>query len=56
MLRAMGLRHKSLIQILATKALFFAIPGVFVGLACAQLATLPIAGIIFGYANLEPVS
>ena len=50
----MGLRHKSLIQILSTKALSFAIPGVAVGLIFAQLATILIADKIFGFANLEP--
>lgn len=46
MLRALGLRHKSLVQMLVMQALSFAIPGIGIGLLIAFLIFWPVSNLI----------
>ena len=52
MLRALGMRHRTLIQVLVTKALLFAVPGIILGLLIAFLVNLPVDGLISDYAAI----
>ena len=52
MLRALGMRHRTLIQVLVTKALLFAIPGIALGLMIAFLVNIPVDGFISDYAAI----
>lgn len=53
MLRALGMPHKSLIQVLITKSMTFAIPGICLGLLFAFFYTLPINQYIADYAVIS---
>lgn len=52
MLRALGMPHKSLIQVLITKSMTFAIPGICIGLLFAFFYTIPINQYIADYATI----
>ena len=52
MLRALGMRHRTLIQVLVTKALLFALPGIALGLLIAFLVNIPVDGLISDYAAI----
>ena len=52
MLRALGMRHRTLIQVLVTKALLFAIPGILLGLLIAYLLNMPVDASISDYAAI----
>jgi ABC-type antimicrobial peptide transport system permease subunit len=55
MLRALGMRQKTLIQILVTKSFVFSIPGVAIGLFVSFLCNIPIAQLVANFANIDPV-
>ena len=46
MLRALGLRHRSLIQMLIMQALSFSLPGIAIGLGLAFLLFWPVSEIL----------
>ena len=46
MLRALGLRHRSLIQMLIMQALSFSLPGIAIGLGLAFLLFWPVSKIL----------
>ena len=46
MLRALGLRHRSLIQMLIMQALSFSLPGIAIGLVIAFLLFWPVSRIL----------
>ena len=52
MLRALGMRHRTLVQVLVTKALLFAVPGIMLGLMIAFLVNIPVDGLISDYAAI----
>jgi ABC-type antimicrobial peptide transport system permease subunit len=51
MLRALGLRHNSLIQLLTIQAVFFSGPGIAIGLLLAFLINIVVAYFIAGYTS-----
>jgi predicted lysophospholipase L1 biosynthesis ABC-type transport system permease subunit len=55
MLRALGMRQKTLIQILVTKSFVFSVPGIAVGLFVSFIANIPVAQLVAAYANIDPV-
>ena len=52
MLRALGMRHRTLIQVLVSKAIMFSIPGIALGLLIAFFMNMPLDGVISGYAAI----
>lgn len=54
MLRALGMKNRTLVQILLTKAMMFAIPGIAVGLLIAFLINIPVESFMAGYAVISP--
>lgn len=50
MLRALGLPHNSLIELLFIQAIFFSIPGIIIGIISAFLLSIPITLIMSNYA------
>ena len=52
MLRALGMRHRTLIQVLVTKALMFAIPGIALGLLIAYILNMPVDASLSDYAAI----
>jgi len=55
MLRALGMKHRTLVQILLTKSFFFSLPGSSLGLFCAFLANIPLALYLADFAIVSPV-
>jgi ABC-type antimicrobial peptide transport system permease subunit len=55
MLRALGMQHPHLAEILILRALLFAVPGTILGLIGCYFAHIPIADAIAAYASLPPV-
>lgn len=53
MLRVMGLTHRSLILALVLQALYYAIPGVLLGLVASSALALPVVGTINAYAKVD---
>jgi hypothetical protein len=51
MLRALGMRNRSIMQLLITKSALYALPGIAAGLTFAFLLSLPVVYFISGYAN-----
>ena len=54
MLRALGLPHNSLIELLLIQAVFYAVPGIVMGLTIALVLSIPITYLMAGYASVEP--
>lgn len=54
MLRGLGMLKHTLIQVILTKSVTFAIPGVLLGLCLSFLAGIPISMIVADYAELDP--
>lgn len=52
MLRALGLQNRSLIIILTIQALFYALPGIIIGILMAFLAFLPLADLLASFGSL----
>ena len=53
MLRALGLPHNALIELLLIQALLYAIPGILIGLAIAQIFSLPIIFFMSAYSSVK---
>lgn len=54
MLRALGMPNRTLIQLLTSKSITYAIPGVALGLLFAYLINIPISDMIAEFAAVEP--
>ena len=54
MLRALGMRHRTLIQVLVSKAIMFSVPGIAIGLLVAWVVNMPLDGVISDYAAIPP--
>jgi len=54
MLRALGMPHRTLVQILLSKSLLFSAPGIGLGLLLAFLANIPIAHELAAFAVVPP--
>ncbi|MDP2435365.1 MAG: ABC transporter permease [archaeon] len=54
MLRALGLRNSSLIVILTTQAIFYAVPGILLGILLSFVAFVPLANLLGDYAATPP--
>ena len=52
MLRALGMRHRTLVQVLVSKAIMFSIPGIALGLLLAFFLNMPLDGVISDYAAI----
>jgi len=55
MLRALGMKHRTLVQILCSKAMMFAIPGILLGWMIAFVANVPLAITIGSFARVSPI-
>lgn len=53
MLRALGLPHNSLIELLVIQAIFYSIPGILCGLVFALILSIPITYLMASYASYE---
>jgi ABC-type antimicrobial peptide transport system permease subunit len=54
MLRALGMRHSSLMQILLIKSSAFSLLGISIGLFIAWVANIPVAILVADYASIAP--
>lgn len=54
MLRALGMKHQTLVQILLSKSFMYSVPGIGVGLLLAFLANIPIAQLVASFAVVPP--
>jgi len=54
MVRALGMKHTSLVQLLLIQSLMYAIPGIILGLLMAYVLSLPVLFGIFYYSATPP--
>ena len=52
MLRALGMRHRTLVQVLVSKSFLFSVPGIALGLLIAYVVNVPLEDVISGYASI----
>jgi len=53
MLRALGLKHKSLIALMSIQAFFYSLPGVLIGLSLGFIIYLPVAWYLADFSDTE---